>query len=126
MRKYNTKNKDYKEWLRLNRIDAEIPWTFEKTKEEAEIEKLLENPRFLKYQRFYDNPPKWYVNMFHRSDRKHNKRALKANIKMMRNPYDEHPMDDDNFEWKGDLSGWESEYINYRFQHRNVAKWWYW
>ena len=122
----NTKREHYKEWLRLNRIDAEIPWTYEVTKEQADIEKLLGDPKFREFNCWYENPPKWYINLFNRSDRKHNKQALKANIKMMIDPYEEHPMDED-IDWEGDFGDyWESEYINYRFKHRNSAKWMYW
>lgn len=127
MKKYNTKDKDYKEWLRLKRIENEIVWTWEKSQEQADIDKLLENPKFIKYSWWYDTPPKWFVKCYHKSNRRHNKQALKANILYMPDPYDEHPMDDGNFEWKGNLKGWESEYINYTYQHRNNAQmWWNW
>ena len=128
MRKYNTKEQNYKEWLRLNRILNEFEWTDEKSKEEADIEKVLDNPKFRKFNRWYSNPPKWYVNIFNRSDRKHNKQALKLNVKMMRDGTEEHPMDED-INWEGDDNFgdyWESERINYRFSHRNCAKWYYW
>jgi hypothetical protein len=97
----NTKDKNYKEWLRLNKKYREIPWTVEPTKEEAELDRLLENPRFRKFG--------WY--------------QQGKNINMIGCDYDENPHEAD---WFGFLGGWESEYIEYRYHHKNSAKWDWW
>ena len=54
----NRKDKNYKEWLRLKEIESKIPWTYGKTKEEGEIKKLLDDPRFWKFHWMSDGPTK--------------------------------------------------------------------
>jgi len=115
----NTKDKHYKEWLALSKefYNREYNSEWDKYWDELYCNK------YRKFNSFYDNPPKWYINTFNRSDRQHNKQALKKNIVMMGCDYDEDPHDAD---WFGFLGGWESEYIEYRYHHKNSAKWMWW
>jgi hypothetical protein len=121
----NTKDKHYKEWLNLNKRYQEIRWTgnYETTKEEADLDKLLEHPKFRKFGWYQQGPNKDFINPFNVSFRQHNKQALKKNLSMIGCDYNEDPHDAD---WFGFLGGWESEYIEYRYHHKNSAKWMWW
>jgi len=105
----NRKDKNYKEWLRLKEIESKIPWTYGKTKEEGEIKKLLDDPRFWKFHWMSDGPTKDIIKIYHKQDRVHNKRALKKNILMM-----------------VDALECYDDYVEYRYSHRNSAKWMWW
>ena len=101
----NTKDKNYKEWLRLGEALEKVEWSYPTTWEYDEAwYAYYENPKFKKFNRWYGSVPKWYVNIFNRGDRRHNKNALKKNISMP------------DF----DL---EDNFIEYRYKSRNSAKW---
>jgi len=119
----NTKDKHYKEWLYLNKKYQDFPWTYETTKEEAELDRLLENPRFRKFGWYNEGPSKKYIRFYHKSDRQHNKRALRKNLGTIGCDYDENPHDAD---WFGFIGSYESDYIEYRYHHKNSAKWDWW
>jgi hypothetical protein len=122
----NTKDKHYKKWLKLSEEYWESfrkdDWA-ECSKQTGELEKELYTCKFKKFNRWHSNPPHWYVTTFNRSDRKHNKQALAKNISTYGCDYNENPHEAD---WFGFLGGWESEYIEYKYHHKNSAKWmWY-
>ena len=121
----NTKDKHYKEWLILIKKSREIEWSgnYETTQEEADIDKLLAHPKFIKFGWYQQGPNRKFIRPYHKSDRQHNKQALKKNMTTIGCDYDEDPHSAD---WFGFEGGWESEYIEYRYHHKHSAKWNWW
>lgn len=103
----NTKDKDYKEWLKANRIYDECEWSYPTSKEYDEaFNYAWFSPRFKKFNRVYLHVPHWYVNIFNRRDRRYNKNTLKKNVNLILDT--------------------EDEFYEFRYKHRNSAKWMYW
>lgn len=103
----NTKEKDYKAWLKALDVYNKCEWSNPTSKEYDEAwYNVWLNPKFYKFNRVYLSVPHWYVNLFNRKDRRHNKNTLKKNIKL--------------------IEIHEDESYEYHYKHRNSARWMYW